>query len=137
MMRQTSDVKLARQVSDMLAQAALTVDHLPASQGLLISRLLEKWIPSGIQASAAPAAISMDEFTDLSTFNDLGSAPLVANGDLGYPLTSDGLLLPAWCNSVALNGMAQSSGPPELDPFASQQDFVFTHEDLWCVHFNV
>lgn len=117
----------------MLSQAALTTDHLPASQSNLISSLVSKWgraRDGGRVEEPLPTAPVLQ-------FGQTANQPIQPAGlpnldELSFPLTGEGLL-PAWCNSLTFSEPLQNMAYPAQDPFAQDQDVLFTHEDLWYV----
>jgi hypothetical protein len=132
---------LARRASDILAQAACTTDHLPASQSSLISRVIDLQLARSLAPNSAMSAIDPSAVTSERYFgqsdNDLGlfgtahgahaQHAMDAMGDMDLGLWYD----PRQGEGGSLGG--ENSLESLLGGGASgdDQSFAFTHESLW------
>jgi hypothetical protein len=146
-----SILDLARRASDILAQAAVTRDHLPASQSALVTRLIEK------SSAATKTADQVDyDFNQIiasmstnvpSTGNDSSAVPF-PDATAAQPVQLDSthfnqngdttlsgqLNASSWFEPLPFNPLApfDSDAIPK-DPYPQDQDFFFSHESLWYV----
>jgi hypothetical protein len=136
-------IDLARRAADILAQGSVTSDHLPASQHLLLSRLIARHTQIRNQPHAQRTSMSLSSTApqqplpfDFRTALQPQPQPdanmeTISNdanfGDLGN------IDLSSWFEPMHFNPIPPGPSSSMMDPFGQDQDLVFTHESLWRV----
>lgn len=149
-------VSLARKAADVLARAAVTPDHLPASQSILLTRLISS------RMSTVPPTTDGLSTTSLQHLGDSGASEMTKAGQASgtfdakvWPIMSSSLVanhpnditgifspqtsfiapdrldFTNWYNSGQIYPESNENQSSTFEPFQDYQATEYTHDSIW------